>query len=153
MGNVSGICAQHGDGKKLFDKVDVAKQNWKIEIKEDDTLLTEPEAEVTAQWPQLKMVANQLRQLPAGSNARNIFKGQAKVAMNALQKVKDNFTGRYEGTVGDAYASVARPSDEKPEDQKYFDTLNAKRAYVVLYLHVQSASGEDAVLPLVRYKK
>uniref|UniRef100_A0A7S0ZVR3 Ubiquitin-activating enzyme E1 C-terminal domain-containing protein n=1 Tax=Noctiluca scintillans TaxID=2966 RepID=A0A7S0ZVR3_NOCSC len=133
----------------LYDRGDVAKQNWKVAM-EGGKLVVEPDA-VFAAWPQLRMAAAQLARLPEGG-ARKNFENQAQSVMRSLQSVKDTFAARFNSKVSQTYVTMVRPGlDSKPEEQQYFDAVMGKRSYLALGVDVKNADGEDADLPLIRY--
>jgi len=115
----------------------------------DGKAVIEPEEVYTA-WPQLRMAVQMLQKMPEGA-ARKNFEGQLQAAARSLKNVKDTFQTRYDGPVSEAYSGVARPPDEEPEKQKYFDAVFMGRPYVALQAHLLNAAGEEAELPLIRY--
>jgi ubiquitin-activating enzyme E1 len=139
-----------GDDKLcLFDKSQVEKQTWKIELQDGGKVLIEPDAVYTA-WPQLRMAVQMLQRVPEGA-ARNNFTSQIASAAKSLQAVKDNFSSRFRGPVSEAYVAVARPPAEEGEKRKYFDAVFSKRSYIALQVHLLNKDGSDAELPLIRY--
>jgi len=138
-----------GDDKaSIFDKIDLEKLNWKIELSAGKVDI-QPEAVYSA-WPQLRTAAQMLGKLPDGMAKMN-FEGQIRAAANSLGRVKDTFKGRFEGPASQAFIAAVRPSDEQKEKQDYFDKVQLKRKYVALQAHVNNSSGEEAELPLIRY--
>lgn len=140
-----------GDDKVcVFDRTQVNKLQWKIELPEGSSPVIEPE-EVFGAWPQLKMAVQMISKMPEGA-ARKNFESQVRAAQTSLQKVKDTFASVYSGPASQAYIEAARPKDDEAEKQKYFDDVLAKRSYVALQAHVLNSSGEDAELPIIRYE-
>jgi len=138
-----------GDDKaSIFDKIDLEKLNWKIELSAGKVDI-QPEAVYSA-WPQLRTASQMLGRLPDGAAKKN-FEAQITAAANSLQRVKDTFKGRFEGPASQAFIAAVRPSDEQKEKQAYFDRVQLKRKYVALQAHVNNRSGEEAELPLIRY--
>jgi hypothetical protein len=138
-----------GDDKaSIFDKIDVEKLNWKIELSAGKVVI-QPEAVYSA-WPQLRTAAQMLGRLPDGPAKKN-FEAQITAAANSLQKVKDTFKGRFEGPASQAFIAAVRPSDEHKEKQDYFDRVQVKRKYVALQANVNNSNGEEAELPVIRY--
>jgi len=135
------------DKDAIFDSMDVAKMDWTIDYK-DGALVITPE-EVFKAWPQLKMASQMIVKLPEGG-ARKNFENQIASAQKSLQSVKDNFLGKYNGTLTDAYIKVGRPAEDA-EKQKYFDDVMAGRSYIALRADVTNASGEAAELPIIKY--
>lgn len=132
----------------LFDKLEVEKMDWKIEMNGSEVTI-DPEAGVFGQWPNLRMAVQNIARLPEG-NARKMFESQVNNAIGALQKVKDSFEARYNGSVKDAFVSCARPSEDDAK-QAYFDTVLAARTYLPLEVNVLNAAGEEARLPHIKY--
>jgi len=139
-----------GDDKAaLFDHVEVAKQDWKIEMGEDGKVTVEPDAVYTA-WPQLRMAVQMLGRLPAGP-ARANFEKQLSSAASSLQGVKDTFSGRFNGPVSEAFVAVVRPADTEADKQKYFDEVFNARPYLALHANVLNPAGEEAEIPFIKY--
>jgi len=132
----------------IYESSQVQKLTWNIEI-EGGKAVIEPEEVFTA-WPQLRMAVQMLQKMPEGA-ARKNFEGQVQAAARSLKSVKDTFEARFNGPVSEAYAAVARPPDEEPEKQKYFDAVFSGRPYLALQVHLLNAEGEEAELPLIRY--
>merc|ERR1712039_435409 len=133
----------------LYDSQDKAKLDWNIDVAEDEKVTIEPAA-VYTQWPQLRMAVQMLPKLPAGAG-RNNFLNQIRTAQKSLQGVKDTFMSRFLGPVSDSYLSMARPSDEEADKQKYFDAVFTKRSYIVLQIHAVNSQGEDIDFPNIQY--
>jgi ubiquitin-activating enzyme E1 len=133
----------------VFDRSQIEKQNWRIEILEGGKVLIEPEDVYTA-WPQLRMAAQMIGRVPEGA-ARKNFASQIEASAKSLQNVKDTFTTGFRGPVSEAYLKVARPSAEEPEKRKYFDAVCSKRSYIALQANVLNKDGSEAELPLIRY--
>lgn len=132
----------------IFDAQDTSKVGWTIELRDGNVVFVEPDA-VFSKWPQLRGCQQMLPKLPDG-NAKNNFLNQVNAAKKALDAVKNDFVGKYNGTVSDAYQLVARPKEDEKK-QAYFDTVNGKRPYIALKAHVTNPEGEDAQLPVIKY--
>merc|ERR1712151_1464395 len=86
------------------------------------------------------MAMQMIPKLPAGAGRNNFLK-QITTVQRALQAVKDPFASRFLGPVSHSYLSVARPSDEEADKQKYFDAVFTKRSYIVLQIHALTAKA------------
>jgi hypothetical protein len=141
-----------GDDKNtLYEAVQVKKMAWKIELSEDGVLTMDPEDEVLASWPTLRMAKQMLPKLQPGG-ARTNFENQVKTSMKALKAVQDSFVGVYNGAVYEAFVLAARPKEDE-EKQVYFDAVYADRPYVALQAGILNAAGEDANLPVIKYTR
>jgi hypothetical protein len=136
----------------VFDAEDVSKCSWTIELRGDGKeLFVDPPDKVFAKWFNLRQVQQMLPRLPDG-NAKNNFLKMVETAQKALDSVKKDFVGKYEGTVSDAYRQTARPKEDEKK-QAYFDAVNGKRPYVALKAHVTNSEGEEANLPIIKYMR
>jgi len=147
--NIDRIFPAAHDQASVYDKINVAKQGWKIELGEDGVLVAEPD-EVYSAWPQLRMAAQMLQKLPPGG-ARTNFENQVKSAQKSLAGVKETFAARFEGPVSKAYVEVSRPGDDAAEEQKYFDAVYEKRAHLALKVYLTNADGAEADIPVIKY--
>eukprot|EP00931_Biecheleriopsis_adriatica_P073771 TRINITY_DN47999_c0_g1_i1.p1 TRINITY_DN47999_c0_g1~~TRINITY_DN47999_c0_g1_i1.p1 ORF type:complete len:1238 (+),score=360.71 TRINITY_DN47999_c0_g1_i1:64-3777(+) len=147
-GEILRLSPAGNDKVAVYENIQVKKLNWKIEIT-DGNVSIEPD-EVYTVWPQLKMAVQMMSRVPEGP-ARKNFENQIQNAARSLQAVKDTFVGRFQGPASQAYVAVARPSDEEAEKQKYFDAVFEKRKYVIFQAHINTSTGEDADLPLIKY--
>jgi ubiquitin-activating enzyme E1 len=142
------VFAAASDKDAIYDKIEVEKQTWTIEVR-GGALVCEPEA-VFGAWPNLRMCAQQLKMLPEGSNARKTFENMVNVCQKSLENVKSSFNAKFKGPVSQAYEKLMRPAEDEAK-QKYFDAVFAKRPYIALRAHVTNAGGEAAELPIIKY--
>jgi len=139
-----------GDEKLVvYDDVQVKKQGWQIAFSEDGKVLIEPDG-VFASWPQLKMASQMFARLPPESGQRKNFENQIKSCQKSLDSVKATFTEKFNGPASQAYFKVCRPEDE--EKRKYFDAVYANRPYVALRANLINSEGEEADLPIIKYR-
>eukprot|EP00546_Thalassionema_frauenfeldii_P018444 CAMPEP_0178900650 /NCGR_PEP_ID=MMETSP0786-20121207/3584_1 /TAXON_ID=186022 /ORGANISM="Thalassionema frauenfeldii, Strain CCMP 1798" /LENGTH=1237 /DNA_ID=CAMNT_0020571663 /DNA_START=42 /DNA_END=3756 /DNA_ORIENTATION=+ len=136
----------------LYNAMDALKLDWEITT-EEGAAPTVSQG-VFVQWPQLRMAVQMLGRLPPQSNQRKVFEKQVDTVKKALDGTKDTFQKSFEGLVQDAHRQAYRPSDDDKDDVLYFDTIYAKRKYLILGVDCHVVDGnekKDIHLPPIEF--